>query len=123
MSDSAAQSQATVKKRKTVIILMMLLILALVGCFYWFWQYKKSSDNTPEARQKQLVSQLDKVAVHPSEEPVITTVANASKLTNPTLSKEAHNGDTLFIFSKSHRIILYRTVDRKVVDMLNIQPK
>ena len=122
MSESAATQPAKQPKSLTK-ILVILLVIALAGCGYWFWQYKKSSNNTPEAKQQKLLSQLGKAALHPDEDPVITTVANASKLTNKTLAKEARNGDTLFIFTKSRRIILYRTSEHKVVDMLNIQPK
>lgn len=102
-------------------VLSVLLALSLICCVYLFWRYKESSNNTATAKQQKLVKELGQVAIYPKEEPVITTVANASKLTNKSLAKEAKNGDTLFIFSKSKRIILYRPTEHKVVDMLTIQ--
>lgn len=111
------------KRKHLIVLLSLLLVVAVAGCGYWFWQYKKTSNDTPQAKQRQLVGQLDKVAIRPNEEPVISTVMDASKLTNKTLARQARDGDTLFIFAKSHRIILYRTSEHKVVDMLTIQPK
>jgi hypothetical protein len=111
------------KKLKRLIRgLLILLFVLLLCCGYLLWRYHKNSSNTAESKQRHLTAQLDKVAVRPDEEPVITSVAKASKLTNKVLSKEAHNGDILFIFTKAHRIILYRPLDHKVVDMLNLQP-
>lgn len=124
MSEPDRVSKSPARKRGRVIILLVcLLIVSLAACGYLFWKYKNTSDNTPQAKQQRLVNELGKVAISPHEEPVITTIANASKLNNKTLAREAHNGDVLFIFSKSQRIILYRPGDHKVVDMLNIQPR
>jgi hypothetical protein len=101
--------------------LVILLVVALAASGFWFAQYRKALRNNPATQQQQLVTQLSKLIEMPSGQPVITTVIDKSKLTNPTLASLAHNGDRLFIFTKSKRLVLYRPSDKKVVDMLTIQ--
>ena len=86
-----------------------------------FVKYKREANNNPVTRQKQLTAELSEVIVMPPDEPVVSTVLDSSKLTNKTLAAKARNGDQLFIFPKSKRLVLYRPADHKVVDMLNIR--
>ena len=120
----AASLQRTEKKphRKAIIILSVLLLLTIGTSALLFVQYRREASKNPFTQQQLLTQQLSRLAELPHEQPIISTVLDRNKLGNRVLASRAHNGDNLFIFSKSKRLILYRPVDKKIVDMLNIQP-
>ncbi len=109
------------RQRKGIILLSLLVIILLGAIGLLFAKYQHVQNNNPANQQKALTEQLHELAELPPEQPVISTVLDTSKLTNPALAKRAKNGDTLFIFPESKRLILYRSSDKKVVDMLTIQ--
>lgn len=111
------------KGRRLNVILSILLIIAVVVGGFWYWQYHKTADKNPESEQRRWTSELSKVIVMPDEKPLITTVLDKTKLTNETLASQAQNGDRLYIFAKSERLVLYRPADKRVVNMLTIQTK
>lgn len=120
---SEPKKKRSLAKRLTAIAFTLLLIAAAGGCVFWYRQYHRVLAKSPDNQQKQWATELSELIVTPNEQPLITTVIDKSKLTNTTLAHEAKNGDRLYIFAKSHRIVLYRPSDGKVVDMLTIQEK
>ena len=120
----AASLQRTEKKphRKAIIILSVLLLLTVGTSALLFVQYRREVSKNPLSQQQLLIKQLSQLVELPHEQPIISTVLDRNKLGNRVLASQAHNGDNLFIFSKSKRLILYRPADKKIVDMLNIQP-
>lgn len=109
------------QRRWVIIILSVLLVIMMAISIVLLVKYRRETDSNPATRQQQLTDQLSQVAEMPPEQPVISSVLDRSKLTNPALTSRAKNGDQLFIFPKSKRLILYRPSTQKVVDMLNIQ--
>ncbi|MET1033133.1 MAG: hypothetical protein ABWX94_01395 [Candidatus Saccharimonadales bacterium] len=109
--------------RRLNIILSVLLVIAVIAGGFWYWQYHKTADKNPESEQRRWTSELSKVIIMPDEKPLITTVLDKTKLTNETLASQAQNGDRLYIFAKSERLVLYRPADKRVVNMLTIQTK
>lgn len=120
---SEPQKKRRLAKRLTIVAFTLLLIAAAGGCIFWYRQYHRVLAKSPDNQQKQWTNELSELIVAPNEQPLITTVIDKTKLTNATLAHEAKNGDRLYIFAKSHRIVLYRPSDGKVVDMLTIQEK
>lgn len=114
-------TQKPAKRQKTILVLSALVVIMVCASVLLFVKYKREANTNPVTQQQQLTKQLGSLIEMPNEAPVITTVLDRSKLTNATLAGKAHNGDTLFIFPKSKRLVLYRPSDKKVVDMLNIQ--
>lgn len=102
-------------------MLSVLLLVMICASLLLFVKYKHAANNNPVNQQQQLTKQLSQLIEMPPDQPVISTVLDRSKLTNQVLASRAHNGDILFIFPQSKRLILYRPADKKVVDMLNIQ--
>jgi hypothetical protein len=117
----AASKKLKPRRRKSIIILSGLLVVAVCASLLLFVKYKHAASDSPVSKQQQLTKQLSQVIEMPAGQPVISTVLDKSKLTNPALQQRAHNGDVLFIFPQSKRLILYRPADKKVVDMLTIQ--
>lgn len=111
----------TGKRQKTIVALSVLLVLTASAGTLFFIKYRQAKNDNPVNRQEQLTRQLGEVMEIPDETPVISTVLDKSKLANDTLEARARNGDVLFIFSKSKRLVLYRSTDKKVVDILNIR--
>jgi hypothetical protein len=108
-------------RRKLVIVLSVLVLVMASASILLFVKYRHAANNNPTHQQQQFTEQLSQLIEMPPDQPVISTVLDKSKLTNRTLANRAHNGDLLFIFPQSKRLILYRPSDKKVVDMLNIQ--
>lgn len=109
-------------RRKLLAVMIMLLIIMIAAVVVLFIKYQHATTSNPVTQQQRLTRQLGQLVELPAEQPVISTVLDKSKLSNPVLASRARDGDTLFIFPKSKRLILYRPADKKVVDMLNIQP-
>jgi hypothetical protein len=105
-----------------MILAALLLVLVMVAVSALFFvKYKRAANISPANQQQQLVKQLSQLIEMPPDQPIISTVLDKSKLSNPVLASRARNGDNLFIFPLSKRLILYRPSDNKVVDMLNIR--
>jgi hypothetical protein len=108
--------------RRFITILVILLVILAAASVLLFAKYRHATADNPARKQQRLTAELGQVVELPPEQPIISTVLDKSKLSNQALASRAHDGDTLFIFPKSKRLILYRPNDKKVVDMLNIQP-
>lgn len=103
-------------------ITIVVVVLAIGFSLYFYHAYKKALADNPTAQQQDLVTQVNNLAVTPSEQPQIATVKDASKLVNSILANETQDGDVLFVYNKSNRIIIFRPTIHKVVDMLTVQP-
>lgn len=121
MAPEPSAGPPAAKRRILIAVLLILFIAMTCVSLLLFIKYRHETSSNPASQQQQLTRELSQVAEVPSEQPAISTVLNSSKLTNPILAKHAHNGDKLFIYPNSKRLILYRPSDRKVVDMLTIQ--
>jgi hypothetical protein len=119
----AEEKQQPRKRQKAIILLSVLLALMVGASILLLMKYRQATSSNPVTQQQQLTDQLSKLIEMPPDAPVISTVLDSSKLTNKALAARARNGDKLFIFSDSKRLVLYRPSDNKVVDMLNIQTR
>lgn len=96
-------------------VLFLLSFLIIYGAY---WGVVKIHDNyfTPKNGLVEEVSKL----VHPSlpqgEAPTIVTVANLEPLKNQPIFQNARVGDTLLIFTKAKRAILYRKSENKIIE-------
>jgi hypothetical protein len=88
---------------------------------FWFVQYRHALATNPNRERQRIVSSIDSAVTLPSEEPSLSTVLDATKLTNKTLRSLAKNGDKLLVYPKAKRLIIYRPSTKKVVDMLTIR--
>jgi hypothetical protein len=100
-------------------------ILLLVSVFLYL-QYRQAQDNTTVAEQNsKYQKQLSQLILVPGNEtPTIATIKDASKLSKQVFFKDAQNGDKLFVYSKSHKAILYRPSSNMIINVqtVNVTP-
>lgn len=94
------------------------------------WQYidarrdaDKLSDPKTSAEQanKELVSDLRKVAVLPAdEEPQVAELTDKDKQKNNPFFANAENGDKVLVYQKASKVIIYRPSTKQVVNMATI---
>lgn len=77
-------------------------------------QAKPAATNTRQVTD--VITKVRKLIILPSNEtPTVATVKDADKLKDQSFFKDAHNGDTVLIFSKEKEAILYRSATNQIV--------
>lgn len=109
------------RPKKLTVILGLLLVLVLLAAVVFFVKYRQAVNNNPTTQRDHLLKEIGQDIALPKETPTISTVLDASKITNPTLAAQAQNGDKLLVYANAKRLIVYRPSSRKVVDILSIQ--
>jgi hypothetical protein len=107
----------TFRISKVSLFLVGCCIVAVSAGVYFFVQYKAVEGE--KNANAQLVAKIGQVVQLPSETPMIVTVADRSRLSNRQLASKVEDGDTMFIFARAKRLIVYRPATEKVVDMLS----
>lgn len=120
-SPSEVQKRARHRTHLTAYILSCLLVLAVATSIFLFQRYRHAVDTNPSTQQQQLLASIGHDIILPSGTPVVSTVIDKSKLTNPALADIVNNGDKILIYGQARRLIVYRPSVGKVVDMLNIE--
>jgi hypothetical protein len=82
---------------------------------------KKNPQSLIQADQKKLIDKVGALIELPKDEqPSIATVSDKEKLKEQAFFKSAENGDTLLIYTKAKKAILYREKTNKVVEVAPI---
>ena len=68
-----------------------------------------------------ILKNISKYVVLPEEEPTIAKVINIDRLKDEPFFKNAKNGDTMFVFIKSDKVILYSVIMGKVINIGSIK--
>jgi hypothetical protein len=99
-----------VRKRNIVLrwLLMALVVCLIAGVTGWRIQ-ARSSHNRTIADNVRLIAQVPS-----NETPVISTIADKSKINQAFLS-EAENGDKIVIYPKARKAVLYRPSTKRIV--------
>jgi uncharacterized protein HemX len=113
---------AKINRKKLLIAVIILALVGAVGYLvYQNQNLKKNPNKIVQADQKKLV---DKVGAHidlpKDEQPSIATVSDKEKLKEQAFFKSAQNGDTLLIYTKAKKAILYRDKEDRVIEVAPI---
>ncbi|MGE5042131.1 MAG: LytR C-terminal domain-containing protein [Candidatus Levyibacteriota bacterium] len=108
------------KKLYLAILIAALVIIIFVGgaiTTALVIKSQKPVDKVTLARQEtqELLSRVSRLITVPSEYPVVATVKDKSKLTDPFFT-DAQNGDKVLIFNKAKKAILYRPSTDKIIN-------
>lgn len=104
-----AAGQARRRKRILISLLFAAIIAGIAG--YLLMQHRPGDVDT------QLVAQVAKLAVLPSdEEPTVTTVVDKSKI-NQSFLANAREGDKVLLYFQSGKAVVYRPSSRQIVNM------
>lgn len=109
------------KQRKLIGGLLLLSVGALIVTGLLFMKYRQAVNTNPTVQRNQLLSEVGSEVALPNETPTVSTIVDKSKITNAALAAQAQNGDKLLIYANAKRLILYRPVSHKVIDILDIQ--
>ncbi len=120
-------------KKHTLILLVIILILIVAGGFIYF---KKPNIKLPfpvpegiknliqknnQGDNKKLIAEVGKLIQLPTgEDPIIGVVTDASKLQDQPFFKKGKNGDSIFFYTVSKKVILYDPVANQIVDVAPI---
>lgn len=108
-------------QRALMTVLSILLVLALAGGAWLFFKYRQAVDTNPKTVEQRTVEQVADMFEAPTEKPSVTTVTDASRLSNKELASRAKNDDKLLIYAESKRIVIFRPSSSKIVDILTIR--
>ena len=99
---------ATIKR--WIIILLSMVVIG-IGLYYYFITH------TPEARTAALVTKVGKLMLLPSEQPIVAELRQADILRKQQgFYADVEDGDTLFIFPKVARAIIYRSSRNLIIN-------
>ncbi|HMS25076.1 MAG TPA: hypothetical protein PKB15_05245 [Acidimicrobiia bacterium] len=126
-SHSSGQLLPHRKKRFSFIIIMMavLAFIALGGAVFSFLQLQdaeKDAKKNPKVAEKQQVSSIvNKVKklidVPKNETPSIVNVEDATKLKSQSFFTNVKNGDTILLYTKAKKAIIYRESTNKIINV------
>ncbi len=111
------------KKRKKLfsIIIVLGLLLPVVTFGYLFYKIKKIDNNkyaTNQAEKNLLLKRISEIYFNPNEEvPTIAQISNLELLKDQQFFTEAKEGDIIFVYNQTNRVILYRPSIKKIIEI------
>lgn len=104
--------------------LPIITALALLGCLYFYYQLRVSSNN-PEIILKnesiEIVRKISKIMILPENEtPTIATVSDPLALKNQVFFVNSQKGDKVLIYTQARKAILYRPTQDKIVEVTSL---
>ncbi len=109
-------------------LLALVLVAAVGAAGYFYMQYaaaqkklmtvQSKTGTSTAAADAQVLAQIEKLIELPKDEPpTLATVSDKSKLASQSFFRNAQNGDRLIIFVKSKKVILFRPVANKIIEV------
>lgn len=104
------KSKKRLNKSRIIILSAILILLIIIGVFL-------ISRSNKEISNEKALKMLEEVMVLPNEEPTITTIKDAKGLKqDDQFYLNAEDGDKIFIYVKSRKIIVYRPKENKIIN-------
>ena len=100
--------------RPLLLLIFVFALVALVayGAYEGVTKFSKNHTTDP----KSIIAAVSKLTTLPQgETPTVVTVANLDPLKDQPIFKNAKVGDTLLIFTKAKKAILYRQSENKII--------
>ena len=116
--DTEIAKKRSSQSKKIIVALSIICVLAIGSGVFFYLKYSRIHSAANE-KQRQL-DYVGRIIELPQEAPALVTVADKNRLENKLLAGKVENGDSLMIFSKAQRLIIYRPSSQKVIDMLTL---
>lgn len=114
--------QKIVPPRSNLLFLVSLILLASTAYLGRQVYEMKKPALSAEASVRKLVADVSEAIILPQDElPTVAQVADASQLAHEPFFANAETGDTILIFEKNKKAILWRPSIRKVVEVSSLQ--
>ena len=104
------------KATKYIVTVILLAAIAAAGFFYYKYQ-QASQNNSSSAQVTQVVNEVSKLMVLPSETPTLATVNDPTQLTSQQFFQNAKIGDKVLIYLNAKIAILYRPSINKIINV------
>ncbi len=105
-------------------ILIVLFFASTFTAVYFYFQYDKASadpQKIAQSKQATLIAQVSRLILLPQgENPTIATVSNIDVLRNQPFFANAKNGDSVLIYVKARKAILYDETNNKIIEVAPI---
>lgn len=109
-------------------LLALVLVAAVGAAGYFYMQYADAQKKLMTVQSKtgannaaadaQVLAQVEKLIELPKDEsPTLATVSDKSKLASQSFFRNSQNGDRLIIFVKSKKVILFRPIANKIIEV------
>lgn len=112
------------------IILIVIILFSGIG-IAGFYQYRKVTSelskikDTPggngqltDERQRELIAEVSaKIMLPADEKPTVAVVSDINRLKDQQFFSAGQNGDVVLIYMNSRRAILYRPVEKKIIEV------
>lgn len=109
------------KKPVFNVILIILFFASTLTAIYFYSQINTDPQKVAQDKQAALLAQVSRLIFLPQgENPTIATVANIDVLRNQPFFANAKNGDSVLIYVKARKAILYDEVNNKIVEVAPI---
>jgi hypothetical protein len=96
---------------------VLIVVLALVAGIL-FWKYTRATDDTGEAKSKEVIAQVEEIFILPKgEKPTVATVQDLDKLKGQEFFADAKNGDYVLVYTDAQVAFLYRESEGKLVNV------
>lgn len=96
-------------------------LLSLLAGFFLYRQNQQllaKSSKDGAAAVEQLVQKIGKIIELPEgEDPTVATVSDKEKLKGQFFFQRAENGDSVLIYARAKKAILYRSSENKIIDV------
>ena len=107
-------------KGKLIIITAAIVVVVSVGFgSYFFYQFQKVKNSPTLQAQIEVTDIVAKVAklylIPTGEEPSLATVSDPQALKSQSFFEGAQRGDSILIFTKAKKIVLYRSSINKII--------
>jgi hypothetical protein len=111
-------AKPVISKNLRAIVGVLVLIVIAGGGYYFYHASSSTPEKTSQEETKRLVAAVGKLMVLPaSEQPIIATVADPSKLTSQPFFANAKKGDKVLIYNIAHKAVLYRPDQNVIIDV------
>ena len=124
------------KKKFVLIAIPLILILVSPPLYYFYREYNKMYDEYQKTKLQinksssvlgsniqSVIDKVNKLIELPEETPTVANVTDAARLKNQPFFAKAKNGDTVLIFPKAKKAIIYREAINKIIEVgaINIE--
>lgn len=115
-------------RKRTVFNFVIIFVAIVAICFGIIFYFKLNKIKIEDARKAKevntLVSKVSELYLFPEgETPTVATVSDPNLLKGQAFFTNSKKGDTVLIFLKAGRAVLYRSSINKIIEIVSIQSK
>lgn len=108
-------------KRNLLIVSLAGVAVILIITNIFFYQKLRALNHNPQAetqaQTQELIGEVGKLMVLPTEAPTIATVSDPEKLKGQPFFEKAQIGDKVLIYAAARKAVLYSPSQKKIIEV------